>query len=195
MTIFEGDKASSKVVSAMDIAHSLAGELSFSSGLLPANTLWWQNTRSGPLVALYAEPQIRQLALQVNVKDPVRRFKVPMPGLIFLCRPGTAPWVYAVKKKPTKETDKVYHAPLANVFNNGRSCPGSHNFPHRVGDIIQSFFISFFSATADLGGRSQKFPKNVLHLWEFLNGKKKYPMEDLVELATVRDLMNMRVDR
>jgi hypothetical protein len=193
MTSFEGETVDSKVVSAMDIAHALAGELSFGSGLLPTNTLWWQNTRSGPVVAIYVEPQVRIITLQESIKKQPRRFKVPMPGLIFLCRPASAPWVYAVKRKPTKEKDAVFHAPLANIFNNGRSCPGSHKFPVRVGDIPQSFFISFFSATADLRNRSKKFPQNVIHLWEFLDGKKKYPMDDLVQIGMVNDLMNMEM--
>jgi len=195
MTYFEGATVESKVVSALDIAHALAGELSYGSGLLPDKTLWWLNTRSGPVVALYVEPQIRQLALQRDINKPPRRFKIPLPGMIFLCRPATAPWVYAVKRKPTKETDAVYHAPLANVFNNGRSCPGSHKFPDRVADVVQSFFISFFSETADLRKRSKKFPENIIHLWEFLDGKKQYPMDDLVQVGTVRDLLNMVIDR
>jgi hypothetical protein len=193
MTSFEGETVDSKVVSAMDIAHALAGELSFGSGLLPTNTLWWQNTKSGPVVAIYVEPQVRILSLQDNINKPLRRFKVPMPGLIFLCRPAAPPWVYAVKRKPTKEKDAVFHAPLANLFNNGRSCPGSHKFPVRVADIPQSFFISFFSATADLRNRSKKFPGSVIHLWEFLDGKRRYPMDDLVQIGTVHDLMYMEM--
>ena len=146
------------------------------------------------MVAIYVEPQVRQLALQKDISKPPKRFKVPMPGLIFLCRPASPPWVYAVKRKPTKEKDIVYAAPLANVFNNGRTCPGTHKFPTRVGDIVQSFFVSFFSQTADLRNRSQKFPGNVIHLWEFLDGKKKYPMDDLVQIGTIRDLLNMVLD-
>lgn len=194
MTSFETETVTSKVVSAMDIAHSLAGELSFSSGLLPDKTLWWQNTRGGPVIAIYVEPQVRQLALQLDIKKPAKRFKAPMPGLIFLCRPATPPWVFAVKKKPTKETDIVFKAPLANLFNNGRSCPGTHTYPVRVGDIVHSFFVSFFTATADLRNRSKMFPENVVHLWEFLDGKKKYPKDDLIRQCTIRDLMNMVTD-
>ncbi|GAH62782.1 unnamed protein product, partial [marine sediment metagenome] len=37
-----------------------------------------------------------------------------------------------------------------------------------------------------------KFPRNILELWVFLDGKKKYPMNDLVEHGTIRDLMNMK---
>jgi len=194
MTYFEGETVTSKVVSAMDVAHALASELSFGSGILPPGTIWWRNTRSGTVVAIYVEKHIRQLALQRNIKNPVKRYKVPMPGLIFLCQPGKAPWVFAVKSKPKKETDTVYRAPLANIFANGLSCPGSHKFPTRLEDMVESFFTSFFSATADLHNRSKQFPGNVIHLWEFLNGKKKYPLADLVEHGSISDLMMMGMD-
>lgn len=193
ITSFEGETVTSKVVSAMDIAHSLAQELSMGSELLPDNTLWWRNTRSGPVVAIYVEPQVRRLALEEDMNKPPRRFNIPLPGMIFLCRPGMPPWVYAVKKKPTKETDIVYKAPLANVFDTGRSCAGTHNYPLRVQEIPKSFFVSFFTKTADLRNRSMKFPESVIHLWEFLHGKKKYPLEDLINHGTIRDLLVMEV--
>lgn len=146
------------------------------------------------MVALYVEKHIRQVALQTNIKKAPRRYKVPMPGLIFLCQPGIPPWVFAVKNKPKKETDIVYRAPLANIHANGRSCAGTHTYPTRLEDMVESFFISFFSATADLRDRSKQFPGNVIHLWEFLHGKKKYPLADLVEHGTISDLMNMGMD-
>ena len=104
-----------------------------------------------------------------------------------------SPWVFAVKKKPTKETNIVYKAPLANIFHTGRACPGSHRFPTRVNEIVQSFFISFFSATADLSHRSVKFPRNVIDLWVYLDKKKRFQKADLVEQSTVRHLMEMEV--
>ena len=191
MTLFEGETASTKIVSAMDVAHALASDLSFGSGLLPPNTLWWQNTRGGPIFALYVEPKIRTVALQVYVQQPPRRFTIPLPGFIFLCSPGQAPWVYAVKKKPTKEKDIVYKAPLCNIHENGRSCPGTHKYPTRAADIPQSFFVSFFTAATDLKNRSQRFPVSIVQLWEFLDKKKKFPMDDLVMHGTVKDLMDM----
>ena len=193
MTYFQGDIVTTKQVDAMEVAHALANDLSFGSGLLPSDTLWWQNTRSGPVFALYVEPKIWKLALQEDIKKPPQRFNIPLPGLIFLCLPGQAPWVYAVKKRPTKETDIVYRAPLANIFNNGRSCPGSHQYPTRISDVVQSFFISFFSATADLSHRSKQYRKNVLQLWKYLDGKKKFPNDDLVEHGIISDLMTMEM--
>jgi len=194
MTFFEGETVTSKTVSAMDVAHALASELSFGSGLLPMDCLWWRNTRGGPVVALYVKPHIRKLALQTDIKKAPKRYTVPMPGLIFLCRAGVPPWVFAVKNKPKKETDIVYRAPLANVHADGRSCAGSHKYPVQLDKMVESFFISFFSATADLRNRSNQFPENVLHLWEFLNGKKKYPLADLVNHGYIMDLMNMELN-
>ena len=189
MTIFNPETVEKRVVSAADVSHALGSELSFSSGLLPTNTLWWQNTRHGPIVALYEEPKVRTLALQELADKPPRRFKIPLPGLIFLCSPGTPPSVFAVKKRPTKETDTVFKAPLCNVYADGRSCPGNHKYPTRVADIVESFFVSFFTAAAELRNRSIAFPTNVIHLWEHLHKKKTFPLNDLVKHGRIKDLM------
>ena len=192
MTLFDGDLVDRKIVSALDIAHALATELSFGSGLLPLNTLWWSNTKSGPLFSLYAEPKVRKVALLEDANKPPRRFTLPMPGLIFLCMPGVAPWVFAVKKRPTKETDIVYRAPVCNINENGRSCAGTHKYPNRVADMVSSFFTSFFTPT--LGrNRSLAYPNDIIALWEHLNNKKRFPLADLVKHGLVRDLMEMEI--
>ncbi len=191
MTLFEGEAVNTRVVSAMDVAHALASDLSFGTGLLPPGTIWWENTRAGPLFALYVEPKVRKVALQEEANKPPRRFAIPLPGFVFLCSPGKPPWVYAVKKKPTKGSDVVYRAPLCNIHPDGRSCPGNHRYPERVADIVQSFFMSFFSPTADLQNRSQMFPRSVVLLWEHLDKKRTFPMADMVKHGTLRDLMNM----
>jgi hypothetical protein len=191
MTLFEGETVDTRVVSALDVAHTLASDLSFGTGILPPGTIWWKNTRGGPVFALYIEPKVHKVALQEAAGKPPRRFQIPLPGLIFLCSPGEPPWVFAVKKKPTKETDIVYKAPLCNIFSDGRSCPGNHRYPTRVADIVPSFFISFFSPTADLQNRSQMFPRSVVLLWEHLDKKKKFPLDDLIRHGTIRDLINM----
>ena len=189
MSLFHPETVEKKIVSAMDVSHALASELSFGTGLLPPHTIWWSNTREGPMFALYVEPKVRKVALQGMAGKPPRRFTIPLPGLIFLCSPSKPPWVFAVKKKPTKETDIVYKAPLCNLYQDGRSCPGNHRYPTRVADVVESFFISFFSATADLQNRSIRFPRNVIELWEYLDKKKTFPKADLVRHGTIRDVM------
>ncbi len=193
LNIYDAEIATTRVVSAMDVSHALANDLSFGTGLLPPGTIWWRNTRGGPVCAIYEEPKIWKVALEVSVRKPPNRFILPMPGLIFLCSPGKPPWVYAVKKKPTKETDDVYNAPLCNLYADGRSCPGNHQYPLRVADMVHSFFTSFFTATASLNKRSVKYPENVVGLWKFLNNKKRFPAADLVRIGMIKDLMDMEM--
>ena len=193
LNLYDAEVVTTRVVSAMDVAHALANDLAFGTGLLPPATIWWRNTRGGPVYALYVEPKVWKVALELDIQTPPRRFNLPMPGLIFLCSPGRAPWVYAVKKKPTKETDGVYNAPLCNLFENGRSCAGTHHYPTRVADTAHSFFASFFTATASLRNRSKQYPENVVRLWESLDNKKRFPAGDLVKIGTIKDLMNLEI--
>ena len=185
LTEFYEDGNQVRMVSARDVAYALAKELSYGSGLLPEGTLWFSNTKDGPVYALYEAPRTRKVALAKTTGKPLR-YTIPLPGLIFLCSPGKPPHVYAVKRKPSKMTDLVYHAPLLNVFENGASCPGNHVYPARVQDVVESFFQSFFSGF-EQGKRSVKY-KSVAEVWKALDGKKKYPMGDLVKFGTLEDL-------
>ncbi len=190
MHTFLDDKTTTKVVSAIDVAHTLSRELAVSTGILPKDTLWWMNTRNGAVLALWRPPKVWKVALQEQAMGKPRRFTIPIPGLIFLCCPGRAPWVYAAKRRPTNPTDLIYKAPLANVFADGRVCPGNHRFPTNAAAVPESFFRSFFSPTADLRDRSKRFPDNIVKMWEYLDGKKdKYPLADLIRHGTVQDIM------
>lgn len=190
---FDGELAAKRIVSAYDIARALATELSFGTGLLPENTLWWRNTRTGPVYALYEAPKIRVLSVQEDAGKEPRRYRLPLPGFIFLLNPGRAPWVYAVKKRPLSDKDRVYKAPLYNVYQTGYTCAGSNAYPKDVPEMIQSFFASFF--TRHLANDQRLKSKIKMDkFWESLDGKKKFPLEELVEHGTVADLMNMDME-
>jgi hypothetical protein len=118
-----------------------------------------------------------------------------MPGFIFICRPRQAPCIYAAKRRPESPKDEVYHAPLFNVFGDGRTCAGSHRYPEKIEEIPQSFFSSFFSIDGATHGRSKKHPDSLYALWEELDGKKRYPLGDLVPWGRVEDVMNKRLER
>jgi len=178
-----------KVVSAQDIRLALLRNVSLTSGLLPDSALWWQQGRNGAEVALWRKPRVWPVALQMEAFKPPRRFKLPMPGLIFICQPGRAPRVYAAKKRPRAPGGVIFNAPLFNVFQDGRTCPGTNKYPDDVEDIPESFFLSFFSVAADFGGRSKSHLDSLLKLWEELDGKTKYPTEDLVPFGKVTDIM------
>lgn len=193
MQTFEDKGGSFKMVSAHDIAEALSSQMPFSSGILPENTLWWASTGKGTITALWQEPGTRKVALQRDINKPAERYEIPLPGLIFLCLPGAPPAVYAAYHRPTGPKDKVYHAPLANVYLNGTTCPGNHKYPDNIAEIPDNFFKSFFSHGADLSGRSKKHPRDITQLWKELNGKKEYPLLDLVYHSTVADLMSYRI--
>ncbi|GAI99783.1 unnamed protein product, partial [marine sediment metagenome] len=102
---------------------------------------------------------------------------------------GRPPRIFAAKKRPVKLSDKIYHAPLFNIFDHGGSCPGTHKFPQNIKEIPESFFLSFFTKEAAYRSRSKKHPEDLLKLWEELDGKKRYPLKDLVPCGKVGDII------
>ena len=176
-------------VSADGIANALTQHLGFSSGLLPEGAIWWNQGEAGQMVALWRPPKVWPAALQREAFAPPARLRLPMPGLVFVCSPGRAPWVYAAPSRPSDPEQQLFRAPAFNVFSDGRACPGSHTFPEAISEIPESFFRSFFSLTGDSGNRSEKHPDNLLALWEELDGKTEYPTEDLVPQCTVAQAM------
>lgn len=188
-----------KIIDPRDIADAFAGEITFGSGLLPGgedsmNTLWWTNSKDGQGTAIWLPPGVRRLAISVKEDGPPERYDVPLPGLVFLCRPGFPPWVYAAARRPASPKDKVYKAPLANVYDDGNSCPGSHNYPAAVGDIPEHFLRSFFTHHVQ-GNRSKKHAKDITLMWQELDKAKakQYPLSDLYYHSHVSDLMAMRL--
>ena len=182
---FENDSAWVKTVSADEIANVFTQHLGFSSGLLPQEALWWNQGETGQVVALWRPPQVWPVALQREAFQPPARLRLPMPGLVFVCSPGRAPWAYAALDRPTHPEQQLFRIPAFNVFGDGRVCPGSHRFPEEVGLIPESFF----SLTGDSHNRSKKHPDNLPALWEELDGKTEYPVEDLVPQCTVAQAM------
>jgi len=186
---FESHTIKTKMVSARDISLAMLGSVALSSGLLPPNALWWKRTRGEDEVAIWQPAKIWRVALQLEAFKPARRFTIPMPGLIFICQMGKPPRVFAAKRRPCSLNDEVYHAPLYNVFTDGSTCPGTHSYPADMSEIPASFFMSFFTRDASFRNRSKKYPNDLLPLWEELDGKKKYPLNDLVPFGHVKDLM------
>ena len=186
---FDDDSTWVRTVSADEIANVFTQHLGFSSGLLPQDAVWWNQGETGQVVALWRPPQVWPVALQREAFKPPARIRLPMPGLVFVCSPGRAPWVYAATERPADAEQQLFRAPAFNVFGDGRVCPGSHKFPEEVGQIPEGFFQSFFSLTGDSRERSKKHPDNLIALWEELDGKTEYPMEDLVPQCTVAHAM------
>ncbi len=190
MHLIDNGVISNRTVSAVDIAAAMSRELTFSSGLLPFNTLWWSHSRQGDVVALWRKAQMTRVAIQVEAFKPPERYQIPMPGLVFLCRSGRTPMVFAAKRRPRGPEAELFHCPTFNIFSSGQVCAGTHRFPVDVAAIPESFFQSLFALTGDTRGRSKKHPANLLKLWKELEGVKKYPLDDLASWGYVDRLMH-----
>jgi hypothetical protein len=193
------DKAKAyRLIDAHDIANVLAGSLTFGTGILPGdekslNALWWSNSKNGPVTALWYPPGLRRLAVAKEKVEP-ERYNIPLPGLIFLCRPGTPPWVYAVGRRPTGPKEKIYKAPFPNVYDAGNTCPGSQTYGQDIKTTPELFLNSFFTGALDQQ-RTRKYKGELLKMWRELEKKKakEYPLSDLYYQGTLQDLMGMRI--
>lgn len=188
---FEDTETWVRHVNADQMAALITRHIGTSTGLLPPDCLWWRHSQSGTVTALWRKPQVWPVALQTRALQPAERLMLPMPGLIFICTPGQAPWVFACARYPEDQLEKVYCMPAFNMFRNGRACPGNHEFPREVSRIPESFFQSHFSLTGDSRDRSRSHPDNLHELWKEIDGKDEYPMEDLVEQGNIHQAMEI----
>ena len=188
---FEDEVSWIRRVSADEIAATLTHHMGARTGLLPRDTLWWRQSREGIITALWREPQVWAASLQVRAFEAPERFRLPMPGLIFICPPGQAPWVFAARERPEDPEAQLYHTPTFNVFWNGRVCPGNHTFPERPEGVPESFFQSHFSTTGDTQDRSKKHRNQLYDLWKEINGQDEYPLDDLVKIDSVARIMEI----
>ena len=118
-----------RMVSADDIAGAFAGEIDYSSGLLPKDTLWWKQTETTRTVALWREPGVWPVALQTEAFKPPERLNLPMPGLVFVCVPGAPPWAFAAKQRPSTPRRPCTGCPPSTCSTTGESARGPTDSP------------------------------------------------------------------
>jgi len=188
LRLYEKGVGTIKPVAAVDVAQAFLSEIPLHSGVLPDGALWFSSTREGREVALWLPPRVWSVAVQLEAFKSPRRLKVPMPGLVFVCQPSRAPRVFAAKQRPTGPGSQLYHAPLFNVFHNGGTCAGTQRYSPDVGQHPWEFMTSFFTHAADVAGRSRSHPQDLLALWDELDGKRRYPLSDLMPCCKVKDL-------
>ena len=135
-----------RTVSADEIANVFTQHLGFSSGLLPEDALWWNQGETGHAVGLWRPPQVWPVALQREAFKPPARLRLPMPGLVFVCSPGRAPWVYAALSRPSDPDERsLPGCPPSTSSGTGGSAPEATGSPRRLGLVPESFFQSYFS--------------------------------------------------
>jgi hypothetical protein len=178
--IIERGTITAQHVAAEDVAASLLSVAQNFSGMLPENTLWYVRKETHTELALYVPPHVQKLALAKEIGKPVERFKIPLPGLVFICSPNQAPSVWAVKERPKSMADMAYNAPFFNTYQDGRTCAGTNKYPDNPAEIPENFFMAFFSLHQS-NKPSKSHPDSLYALWKEIDGTKEYPEDDMVE--------------
>ena len=173
---FDGDSTWVRTVSADEIANVFTQHLGFSSGLLPQEALWWNQGETGQVVALWRPPQVWSVALQREAFKPPARLRLPMPGLVFVCSPGRAPWVYAATGAAQRPRAAPLPGPgLQRLQATGGSAPEATGSPRRW-DRYRSPSSSPSSPLPETPTTARRStPKTWSHLWEEIRWTDRVP--------------------
>jgi hypothetical protein len=114
-------------------------------GLLPPNVL----ALGAELAMWWLPPGERTFYFQSNEKGGIghRTGKGFHPGLVFVAG-GTSMWVFAVKgsERPSEQTH-LCHAPMMNIYEDGRLCTGSMPLPNdALAECLPAWTESFFKS-------------------------------------------------
>ncbi|MCA9959164.1 MAG: hypothetical protein KC443_09020 [Anaerolineales bacterium] len=190
--------------------HDVVGactDIPLSSGLLPANTLFWG--QQGPITTLGIYVPARRWRVNSDIGSgfEIRPYHVPMPPLVFVGR-GAAYRIFAVKKRPATSLcavqalhaefgksprlsgvdARLYHAPCPNVHPTGDICQGNTPFPGCSPQTIQAALTLFMEGSlfnADLSqGKCRSHPDDVRQLWAEWDGRSRFPLSELVPTST-----------
>ena len=140
-------------------------------GCCPITALWWSQGETGQVVALWCPPQVWPLALQQEAFQPPGRLRLPMPGLVFVCSPARAPWVYAALERPTDAGPAALPRPgLQRLPRRRGPAPEATASPKRWDGYPNPSSSPSSPLPGTRKDRSKKHPDNLQALWEELDG-------------------------
>jgi len=197
----DGDVVTEYPISPEQAASALAAKMTFTTGLLSADTLYVWQEGGTQVVAEYRKPQLTGVFLEGSEAA----LRVPLPGMVLIRvtrhqqRPDYK--LYAVKRRPKTLDAPLYHAPIPNVFTSGGICWGT---VERVSDEALAS-VSLAEGWAQLlgstfgshacSGKSKTHRDDVRKQLVALEaaGKKRYPTTDLIAVkAKLSDALAVR---
>lgn len=171
----------------------LFSRVGFSTGILPANTLFYEKKPDCERVAIWLPERVIEVRYESENKEIVKSL-IPLPRLLFVGVKKSY-GIFALPKGALAQDTPLFQSPFPNVNNNGQICFGNIEVPKATPETIITVSQLFFNTTfnGDLAsGKSVQYPQNVTGLWKFIDGKKKFPYRDLVPLerAYIRHLID-----
>jgi hypothetical protein len=186
LTRFEGDGITTYPVSLHDVAAACAN-VELSTGLLPPDTLFWKTWGDTFTLGVFVA------ARRWQVLTAQQSYHIPLPPFVFVGN-GWQYAIYAVTERPKNEYSQLYHFPTPNVHADGQICPGDTPFPPCHPRMIHRA-ISLFLEDSRFNNhlvnhKCRAFPDDVRQLWQCLEGKRKFPLEELLPMhTTLQDLI------
>lgn len=129
-------------VGANDVAGVFHG-FGADTGLLPPDILFWQTRQGRVRIGLWLPPAVRSLSFPRGRGHHVS--KVPLPGFVFVGE-GSQYRIFAAPSRPMRPADRLYHAPLPNVHDNGWICQGDVPFPKASLETLPQAAALFFES-------------------------------------------------
>lgn len=181
LTRYESEERRTSYPVAVDDLVAAFSRVPLSSGLLPANCLFWGRENGQTRIAIYVPGRRWWL------RTAERSFYIPLPPLFF-AGAGEQYRVFAVKRRPKETHFDLFHCPTPNVHPNGAICQGNAPFPACATDTIEqtlSLFLEGSLFNGDLAAyKCRSFPDDVRELWMKLKGAKRFPLQELVQTRT-----------
>jgi hypothetical protein len=161
------------------LAEALANQPA-SSGLLPPHTLAAGRIHGRVFAVQYVPPQ--RATLRMRDAD----FDIALPPLVFGgC--GDDYRIFALNKRghPTRTDVALYVPPFSNTYRDGRICWGDSDprpaaSPDTLGKVLQLFLTGSLFNLHVADGKSRRYPKSIVALWQELKADQPYPLDDLV---------------
>jgi len=187
----EGVPVSSYEIAPDSLAAAFSG-IPITTGLLPRETLCYRRSDLREQICVFLPAGKRTMTVQ-GIDQGTATLRVPLPPLVFAgC--GLQYAVFAVKRRP-EPGDRLYCAPLPNVYSNGAVCRGNAEFPICTTRTIYQAIDVFFESTFNfhlVNRKSHSDPDDVIALWRKLVERRarKWPVKDLViSQYTMTDLV------
>jgi hypothetical protein len=205
-----------KFVSAASVRLAFSQE-PVDSGWLPPEVRRWGYTPSGQWAVMFVPPARHRLWLVSEIVLPPPQpgeedgppsgeqasvprqsetgplaLEVALPGLVF-AGVGQHYYLWAVKEVEFLPEGWAYHAPLPNVYPDGRICWGSNRVEPVTPQTLRAAWQLFISSPFNqhlAGGKSRRYPENILAGLERLAAsspktrRRAYPLRDLQPLTT-----------
>ena len=170
-----------KFVSPASVRAAFSTEPLDSGWLLPTVRRWGINA-NGAWAVMFIPPARHEFIFDGIVKDqPATALTLPLPGLVFMLT-GSKGYIWALKDEFAPDA-LLYRAPLPNVYSDtGAICFGGNRLEGKsIAQVWQLFLASPFNGS-HAGDKSRREPRNICALLVSMQGKKRYPLRDLVPL-------------